>query len=309
MLERITGTEIYSQISEAAFVRHKLANDEYLALNNQLEQQPPLAEEDRKLLVDQLKQAEQTSLHLRPRLKSSRDALENYRRHAEQTALLEAERKQVATLESEWELMTPKRNALTASLRLQPLRGPLGKVDGLKKNKATVATQLATAEATLKTLEPEVTRTRSAVETATAKLEKHLSERPSKLEKLEQAEALERQIAELQGAENKEKARLVELKKEAADLNIQQASAERELAALRQKTGDAEPTALEAELSALETRHPKLDQQVNVLTGWVRYQAAASKLEAANAAEEKADLARALATGTQLAAHKAQQSG
>ena len=306
VLERITGTEIYSQISEAAFSRHKLANDDYLALKSKLELQPPLSAEDRKLLVAQLKQAEQSSLNLRPRLKSSRAALESYRRHTEQTALLETQRKEVTTLETEWESMTPQRTALTTSLRLQPLRGPLAKVDSLKKNKATVTTQLAAAEATLKTLAPEVARTRTGVETATAKLEKHLSERPSKLEKLEQAEALERQIAELQGADYKEKARLAELRKEVADLGVQQAAAERELAALRQKTGDAEPTALEAELTELETRYPRLDQQVNVLKAWVGYQATVSKLEAAKTAAEKADVLRAVAIGTQMAAHKAQ---
>ncbi|WP_020567610.1 AAA family ATPase [Neolewinella persica] len=307
VLERITGTEIYSQISEAAFIRHKVANDEYLALKNKLELQPPLAAEDRKLLVDKLKQAEQTSLHLRPRLKSSREALESHRRYAEQTTLLETEQKHVAMLEAEWETMTPKRDALTASLRLQPLRSPLAKMDGLKKNKATVTTQLAAAEAALKTLKPEVTRTRNAVETATEKLEKHLSERPSKLQTLAQAEGLERKIAELQVADNKEKVRLSELQKEVADLSLKQTTAEHELATLRQKTGNAEPPALETELAELENRHPELDQQVNVLTAWVRYQAAASKLELAKAAEDKADVARATALGDQIAAEKAQR--
>ncbi|MFK8165478.1 MAG: AAA family ATPase [Lewinella sp.] len=307
VLERITGTEIYSQISEAAFLRHKLANDDYLALKNQLELQPPLSTEDRKVLADQLKQAGQTSLYLRPRLKSSREALESHRRHTEQTALLETEQKQVAALETEWVSMTPKRNALSASLRLQPLRDPLAKMDGLKKSKATVAAQLAAAEATLKTLEPAVKRTLDAVKAATLKLEKHLAERPSKLQTLEQAEALERQIAELQGAGNKEKARLAELEKEAEELRLKQTATERELATLRQKTGNAEPATLEAELAALETQQPKLDERVHMLKAWTLYQTATGKLEGANAALNKANQVQVAATEARLVAQKSQQ--
>lgn len=308
VLERITGTEIYSQISEAAFARHKLANDDYLALKSRLEQQPPLTAEDRELLAEKLKQAEETSLHLRPRLKKTRDALESHRRYAEETTLLEAEKKQVLALETAWEALTPERNALSTSLRLQPLREPLAKMDGLKKSKATVATQLAAAEASLAALTPEVSRTIAAVEAANAKLEKHLAERPAKLLKLDRAETLERQIAELHGAETKEKARLAELEKEAAELHSQKTTAEKELAALRQKADNADPNILEAELTELEVRHPELEKKVNELTAWVAYRAASVKLERANTAVDKAETANAAASARRLTARQTQHT-
>lgn len=281
VLERITGTEIYSQISMAAFERHKVAADAYDALRQQLDSAPPLGDDERKLLDERLHLAQQTSLHLRPRLKTSRTNLEYYRQHAELTARLATERAQLTVLEEAWQTAAPKREQLATSLHRQSLREPLKQLDELTASLAAITQQLTTAEAELQALEPDVVATTTALETANAKRAKHLADRPAKLLKLEQAEALERQLAERRGVAQKEQARLVELTEQRSGLATKTAALEAELVTLRQRTGQADPTALEAELAALEDRQPRNEQRVKVLTAWVNYQAVTAKVAAA----------------------------
>jgi exonuclease SbcC len=271
VLERITGTEIYSQISEAAFLRHKLANDDYLALKNQLELQPPLAAEVRRLLIEQLKQAEATSLHLRPRLKNTQSSIGLY---AKEDELVEGVGLQTAALNAQqaaWVAAAGDRKKLSESLRLQPLRSPLMALNKLEAEQAVAEKNLSGAAAAQAKILPRVTTETEAVTAAESKLARHQKERPEKLAKLEEAEALERQVAGLTGAEKTEALRRNSLaqivKISAHTVHVK----EQRMTTLREKSGGIDPDGLEAELAVLEEKQPTLDAEVNQLTAWRNY--------------------------------------
>lgn len=271
VLERITGTEIYSQISEAAFIRHKLANDEYLALKSQLELQPPLGAEDRKLIEEQLGKAEATSLHLRPRLKSTQHSISLYARQADLSAAIARETEQLKTHEAAWEAAAPNRAALTESLRLQPLRAPLQELDKLAAENTAATKNLLEAQAVCTSLEPQLTEQTTQLQAAEAKLASHLADRPAKLEKLDQAEALERSIAGLEGEEKNEAPRREQLAKTVAQSDRLLREAEQKIAALQRKTGTRLPAEIETELVNLEAANPLLETELNKLTAWRQY--------------------------------------
>ncbi len=58
LLERITGTEIYSNLSIAAYERHKIEAEKHKTLSNQLDQLDILSEQEAKELKDKLKTTE-----------------------------------------------------------------------------------------------------------------------------------------------------------------------------------------------------------------------------------------------------------
>lgn len=296
VLERITGTEIYSQISEAAFVRHKLANEEYLLLKSKLEQQPPLGAEERKLLTQELKKAEETSLHLRPRLKSTQSSIGLYTKGDELAADVGKQTAALNVQETAWKAAANDRKRLSESLRLQPLRSPLLALDKLIVDQTVAETNLTDASTAHAEILPRVTTNTAAVTAADAKLIRHKEERPAKLAKLEEAEALERQISGLAGAEKNEALRRNSLAQIVIDSGLSVDAKEKWATTLLGKVGGVDPAGLETELASLETSQPLLETEVNQLAAWRNY---LIKQQEHTTTAEKAEVAKKLLTTSQ----------
>ncbi len=76
LLERITGTEIYSNISAAAFDRFRLEEDAYNTIKKDLEVLQILSPEDQKTLQQELKQGEKESKNLQKEINQQKKQVE-----------------------------------------------------------------------------------------------------------------------------------------------------------------------------------------------------------------------------------------
>lgn len=298
VLERITGTEIYSRISEAAFLRHKLAKEAYQQVSDQLEQQPPLSAEDRKQLKEQLQQLEKQTLHLRPRLEKIREGISLHQRHGELTQTLAKEGEGLTAHEAEWKAAAPERDRLAASLRLQPMRDRLLRFDQLELEAAALQKLIAENEAGLAALAPKLDTARAALKVASDKRAEHLRERPGRLQKLETASELEKKISGLQGEAlnahrrwEKVRDNQVKIEKEIKALSAKEQALVKDL-------GNRDPEVLLKKIDALEKRLRELDQAIDPLLIWRTYDVQAAKRE------EQAKVVKKLATVAKEATSK-----
>lgn len=122
LLERITGTEIYSRLSIAA---HQRTREEQLALNqlqDRLEDQLPLPEEQRRELQQQVRQFNDDLEQGRQQLKAIQAVLDWYK------ALTELEQEQsraggeLERVRLDWQAAEPERLLLAQAEACQPLR-------------------------------------------------------------------------------------------------------------------------------------------------------------------------------------------
>jgi exonuclease SbcC len=125
LLERITGTEIYSRLSQAAFARHKLANDTVAKLREDLTRLELLSPAEEEVLREAVEQLEAEEQQLSRRLDTLQQQLATYARAEEIADKLAAVAAQHTTIEQRWAEREADRGRLAASLRLRPLREQL----------------------------------------------------------------------------------------------------------------------------------------------------------------------------------------
>ncbi|MEM9526703.1 MAG: AAA family ATPase, partial [Bacteroidota bacterium] len=279
VLERITGTEIYSRISEAAFIRHKLAKEAYQQVSDRLEQQPPLSADDRKQLQQQLQQLERQTLHLRPRLEKIRQGIAQQQRYRELTETLVKEEEALATHAAAWKTVAPERDRLAASLRLQPMRNPLQRFDQLELEAASLQNLITENQQELSAFTPKLEAARVGLKAAEDKRADHLRERPGRLEKLDAASELKKKISGLQGEALNAQQRWekvngdqVKIEKEIKELATKEQTLVKEL-------GNRDPEALLKRTDLLEKRLRELDQAIDPLLVWRTYDVQAAKVK------------------------------
>ncbi|MBC6995279.1 AAA family ATPase [Neolewinella lacunae] len=285
VLERITGTEIYSQLSAAAFRRHKLALDTYTLASQRLEGSAPLPAAEREELAGRLAAAVQLTGHLRPRQKTTQAALQNYLRAAELRARYATESATLTGLEQDWQAAQAERAALAESLRLRELRTPLEQVAEKAAERQALAPRLAADADRVSALTPTLEQHRRDLAAAEKAHADHLAARPGRLAKLDEADELEKKLAGLHGIAQTEGARQHALAMALAEAKKTLESGEKQRAELLATTAGA--TNLEAELSALEVRHLATDTRCGALNAWIAYR------RTRNAAERQRGLAEA----------------
>ena len=122
ILEQITGTEIYRQLSEGAFQRHKLAREAYTRLADRMEHVVPLSPEAREDLERQARHQERTAAALRTTLAELHQQQEAYARYREASqAYARAEHRQLDCTDA-WEALASDRSRLASSEALAGLR-------------------------------------------------------------------------------------------------------------------------------------------------------------------------------------------
>ena len=306
VLERITGTEIYSELSEAAFARHKAAAVAYAELEARLQTEPPLSDDERGALTERLTALTEQTRHLRPRLQKLRDQLATLDRIAATTAELARAEEDLARHQTRHEAAAPERARLAASLRLQPLRDPLRRRAELAQAATENDGRVAATDQRLAELSPRLAAAAEARTQAEQQLARHEGERAATLATLDRAETVERQLATLDGAARRDEQQHGQAERALSELRHTMGDRRRRLTQLAQQLDTTDPDELEAETSRLETRQPELQTEHATLTAWQDYGRAQADL-AATAAKLPALTQAVSATTAAVAAARAAQ--
>ncbi len=209
VLEKITGTEIYSRISEAAFNRHKQARVHYELLRDRQGHSVPLPDADRAHLAQALAEAKQRALHLRPRQQAVREILNRLDRRE---ALLDRQdqlRRQEEALQQSAVALSELRTALRESIRLGPLRAPLGRQESLFRAVEQEEAELRGLLSRQKFVAARVVEERQAAQQAEQAQSAFAADKPPMLDTLRKATELENSLIVL-GREADQRALRVE---------------------------------------------------------------------------------------------------
>ncbi len=268
VLEKITGTEIYSQISEAAFNRHKQARVHYDQLRDRQGHSDPLPEADRAQLEAELVAVKERVLHLRPRQQSIRETLA---RLDQQDALLERQhhlRLQEEVLRKSAEKLFPVREALRESLRLSPLREPLLRRQSLHQEVEKEEQELRRLLTRQTFVEARVAEERQAARGAEEAQSAFATAKPDKLEALRKATELENSLTVLGREADQRALRLAELAKNRKEIGerLSAVSTERDLLVAQLGTEDA--TTIGRQLEVTEARLEELQREQPRVAAW-----------------------------------------
>ncbi|PPK88307.1 exonuclease SbcC [Neolewinella xylanilytica] len=268
ILEKITGTEIYSRISQSAFERHKLAREAFERLRESQRHLVPLSVEDRAEV-----QGRYDTLHaeietLRPRLAEFRRHIELHRRFQSITERHGQRKETYAVAENDWANLLSIREALSASRRVAPFREPLAGHDRLKREREQAEIHLREQTALREARNREVGEKAAAAQGARTAWSDYESGKPDWQQRLAAAAETETQLT-------------VRQREEAADLSERAQAEERgnrlaeevnasasQAAKLRQLLQERDPEAITRELTELEDRLQELVNRRDQLQEW-----------------------------------------
>ncbi|MTB51497.1 AAA family ATPase [Lewinella sp. W8] len=289
VLEKITGTEVYTAISEAAFERHKVAVSAYEDLEKGVEGNVPLPEDARKELENRLSLAREKTLHLRPRQKELSAALGQYAQLEQLGKRVEEERKSFAAIQKVWEQRATDRKKLSESAALRPLRQPLREWEQAKEEEQKLLSRREQEEKQLAVSQVEAQKADEVFGELSAKWEKFSREKPAKEATLARATELERKMAEAQGTLNAERKQADALERQLRDLATRDDLLNRQVREIRASLGEEASPSLAKELTELEEQLPAQEQQLTLaregmafLDALTASERAAAALRAAN---------------------------
>ncbi len=198
LLERITGTGLYSRLSKAA---HQRAVDEEQALRQlqqRLADQAPLAENERQALEQRRADLEK-ACHSQERLVAAQQRILDWHQRQSQ---LQAERAAAAQAEAAaltaWEQADPRRQALDRSERAQPLRPLVAAIERARADLGEAAKQLSTQTRQLQARQRQAQLAQQQLTQAETALTRAETARRAVRPELQQARALDIQLAEQQ---------------------------------------------------------------------------------------------------------------
>lgn len=203
LLEQITGTGIYRQISIAAYERHKLAGQELQNIEEQLSNLRLLDNTEREvidnLLSEQQKELEQLATHLAS-LSSGIKVYQRQRDIGKERAGLIQKRER---LQQQRNQQQTERQQLAASEELNPLAETLRQfaeqqqqLSQTKKKRQQLVTEKATTETKLNTAQEQLQQTMD-------RQQKFLEKLPAREQKIDEALALESQLTEIRREEKR----------------------------------------------------------------------------------------------------------
>jgi exonuclease SbcC len=179
LLERITGTAIYSDLSKAAFERHKLEKQRLDALEQELEMLDLLSEEEAAALDQQLKELENTVKSRRAEEQQLREQLnwvvqleklrQKEQRLQQEAANLE---EQSTTFQPKAERLALHRKALPLQLPIQRLQDATGQLQALNEGIAKEEQALPALQQQLEAAKNNSTAAADALQSARAEQQK-----------------------------------------------------------------------------------------------------------------------------------------
>lgn len=199
LLERITGTEIYSELSRAAYERHKLANEAVANMREELTRLDVLSRQEEKLLREETGQLEDRDRRLARELEVLQEQLGGYARAgelADKRAVIEAER---AAAEQKWEQRATDRQRLSRSLQLRPLREKLQQLAAAEARHERLGTELAAVREELAGTEPRLAAAAAARDQQSKELTGLIAASAERFEVLDRVKELDERIANWRG--------------------------------------------------------------------------------------------------------------
>ncbi|MBB4079225.1 exonuclease SbcC [Lewinella aquimaris] len=271
ILEQITGTEVYRQLSEAAFRKHKLAREAFDRATEAIAHTMPLSEELRQELEVQLGEEQSLATQVR-----DKQTLITVQLNAFQTANKLAAQRDAAALhrqrsEAAYAALSGKRHRLELSDRLSPLRSDLDQEEKLTKaiNELTARRVELIQEAT--TAAAALTNASSRRDQAHRQLEEFRAEGPQREQRLIEAEAVETTLHTLREREEAGSSELTRHLRSRQLMVAEQKALRSEIGTLEQQLDGLSEENVTAALEALEQELPELDRQLSTLDTQLKY--------------------------------------
>lgn len=281
ILERITGTEIYSRLGHAAFQKHKIARETYERLQQTQSHTPPLNEPERTALEEQLRTLIAATADLRSRQKDNRILARLLDQIAATQGRITSRKAQLAEAEVRVKEAAAERIRLEESLHLQALREPL-------REKERLEATLRQAGQELELLETKRAGSRERADLANQELVKteeklaaFLQKKPAKLEKIKVARALEASLALLEREKASETPRVQLLHDRIQGLNERIGELERESTALTEVLGAIPAGQLADRIDTEEGQLRQANQESARLIAWRKYLEISERLRTA----------------------------
>ena len=196
LLERITGTEIYSQLSIAAFQKHKEEGNKLKELNLKLEALRVLDKEELKALKNELKLLEKDGKVLKADLDNQQKQLNWLQKIESLENQISNTNEEIESLEIEKENAAVDFEKLKNHKKTIPFHTKLSKLDDLIESETENKNQLNILKTSLLQIESEEKSKKEILESATGDFKKIKSEFNEKSKLFEQVAALDIEINE-----------------------------------------------------------------------------------------------------------------
>lgn len=191
LLERITGTAIYSDLSKAAFERHKLEKQKLEALEQELERLDLLSEEEAAALDQQLKKLQDTVKSRRAEEQQLREQL-NWLVQLEKLRQKEQRLQQeAANLEEQSTAFQPKAKRLTLHRKALPLQLPIQRLQDATGQLQALNDSIAKEEQALPALQQQLEAAKNNSTAAADALQSARAEQQKQAPVLEKVKALD----------------------------------------------------------------------------------------------------------------------
>lgn len=298
ILEKITGTEIYRDLSVAAFTRAKLAREAHDRATEALATMPPLATEERQRLDEQLTARTTEVVTFKNELSTITRQLGLYDQlWALQTKSVVA-KTGLARLESNWAALTADRDRLNRSDALQSLRPDLDADLRLRSETQRLTTELAATDEQRTSLETAVTTATAAIATAQEKMDDYHKKLPAREKKFAAVAKLEQEIAGLVRDVELEEKRQQTVLKSRRECQARERELKKQLAIIAKELAGMEPPAIREKLEGLDASLPASGTAVETLDRRIARRKTADRLatETASATVLAATLQQAATT-------------
>ncbi|MCB9265334.1 MAG: AAA family ATPase, partial [Lewinellaceae bacterium] len=262
LLERITGTEVYTRISIAAFERHKLEQQKLDELEKQLETLEVMSQEEAAVLEEELRERTKGAREERKMLDAVRNQLDWLRKIQELTTRREALNKSLEAIEEEKEQAREQFARLEEHRRAQPLQGRLERLDDTLEQREALQAAITSLERELKEKKAAETTAKENEQKAREGLRQFKKEEEELYPLFEKVAALEVEIREKREPLNQKEEELQALQQEAEQLAGQLGKTQEEVGQLAEEEKALEKWRSENEkLAALVESLPVIQQQ------------------------------------------------
>lgn len=260
ILEKITGTEIYKDLSVAAFTRAKLAREAYERAVELLSMAPPLETELREGLEKQQLEKQAESNTASTNIANLLGKLDLYQKVSDLAKQQVEAAQENERLTAGWEAMSTDRDRLVANDKLEPYRASIVRNKQLTKEQEALSIQDKEVSVSLEKL----TLRQKELSAATAVVQARRKDFDDKLsgreEKFGKASVLETSLTELTRDQAGEEATLAKFTTSKSDVDRQLKIVSEAIKSLETKLGGRSPEALELELKQLETAVPQREK-------------------------------------------------
>ncbi|VGO22539.1 AAA family ATPase [Pontiella sulfatireligans] len=240
ILEQITGTEIYTEISKLVHQRNSAENQKLNELKAGLDGIQMLGTDEREQIAFDLKQIEEKHKAEAEKRDAAKAALDCLKRIETLTNELEANRAEQETLRGDNEAFKPEAARLATAKRAQPLTVAHAKLVNFRNDLSKTAIELKAATDALPSLEKQQTKAAALFKVAVKLLNEKEAAQQELAPVLKQARALDTQIIGRLAIQKTENAALEQLKGEQKALRETEAENKAALEQLQARQTEAE---------------------------------------------------------------------